>query len=192
VKHLLVALAAVLLCSASVLADPAGDLDSARSKLGGESSYRVAFADESGTTTIDYAPPDHMRVHTPEAVTLIVGGSIYTNAGSGWVRAGVNRTIFVVVAQIQDESLLQVGSSDRVSGPTAVDVGGTAMNRYDVKSLDGDTVVYRRTIWVDAKSGLPYRVVRTTGSTTLSATYSDFGRDFGIVSPATPQPMGQY
>jgi hypothetical protein len=182
----------LLLCSASALADPAGDLDGARSKLASQSSYRVTFNDESGTTTIDYAPPDRLRVRTPAALTLIVGGSIHTNTGSGWVQAGVNSTVYAVVAQIQDESLLQLGPSDQVSAPAPVDVGGTAMNRYDVKSLNGDTVVYHRTIWVDAKSGLPYRVVRTTGDTTLTATYSEFGRDFGIVDPATPQPMGQY
>jgi outer membrane lipoprotein-sorting protein len=192
VKHVFFALAGLLLCSASALADPAGDLDSARSKLASESAYRVTFVDESGTTTIDYAPPDRMRVHTPEALTLIVGGSIHTNTGSGWVQAGVNSTVYAVIAQIQDESLLQVMSGDQVSGPAVVDVEGTTMNRYEVKSLNGDTVVYHRTIWVDAKSGLPYRVVRSTGDTTLTATYSDFGRDFGIVDPATPQPMGNY
>lgn len=193
-KHLLVALVGVLLCAGSASADPAGDVSSARTKLASLSSYRVVFDDEAGTTTIDYSPPDRMRVRTPSAVTVIIGGSVYANVGSGWVPAGVNSTIFAVIAQIRDESLLQLTADDQVSGPVAVSVNGVAMNRYDVKTTNETTVVYRRTIWVNATSGLPYRVVRAdgSGSTNLTATYTEFGRDFGIVDPATPAPANQY
>jgi len=187
-KHLLLALASLLICAAPVLADPAGDIESARSQLVGATSYRVTFEDESGTTTIDYAPPDRMRILTPVAQTVIVGASISVNTGSGWSPGAVNRSIYGLILEIQKGSLLVLGDEDQASADGQEDVDGVTMNRYEVKTVDDGVTIARRTIWINAHSGFPYRVVRADGSTTLTATYSDFDADFGIQTPATPVP----
>jgi outer membrane lipoprotein-sorting protein len=187
-KYLLVAIVSLLLCGGPALADPAADIAGARAKLAATTSYRVTFDDESGTTTIDYAPPDRMRIRTPLAQTVIVGGSISMNTGSGWVAASVNRNIYLLIVEIQDASLLAVGPGDQATAAGSESVAGAAMDRYEIKTVDGGTTIARRTIWINPHSGLPYRVTRADGSTTLTATYSDFGANFRIEVPSTPAP----
>ncbi|HEY0798223.1 MAG TPA: hypothetical protein VGD50_03680 [Candidatus Baltobacteraceae bacterium] len=181
-KRLLLAFILAVGCTGTVLADSAADaLASARSHLSALTSYRLVYEEDAGTTQIDYTAPDRLRITSPQAETLMIGGAVWLKGDSGWSPAAVNARIELLLARVQSDEPLAVNVGDTVSDGGTETIAGTAMHRYLVVSGSDSSV--RRSIWISVKTGLPFRVVKSVGDSRLTASYSAFGKDFGIVAP---------
>jgi hypothetical protein len=158
-------------------------LAQARAKLDAQSSYHLRLQDAAGNTEIDYMPPERVRIFMPGSVALIVGGSVYLNAaGSGWVPAGANPTLLILMRALEEDDFIVPADGDQVSDQGQEMLDGVPTHRYEVRTpANGSALV--REIWVGAKDGLPRRVERDTGGAKLTVTYSRFNQDFGIDVP---------
>ncbi len=162
-------------------ADPAHDaLQDARKKLDSQSSYRLSMRDGAGTTDIEYAAPDAVRITKAGSVSVMANGAMYSNTGGGWGTVSSNTAILLLRRLVQQDALIAVSDTDKVTDDGVEMMDGVELHRYDI--LGEGTL--KRTVWIDTHDGLP-RQVQQGGDGAFTATYADFGKDFAITVPTT-------
>jgi outer membrane lipoprotein-sorting protein len=170
---------------------PREALAQVRVRLDGLSSYHLHLEDQTEPTDIDYTAPQRMRITKPGSVGIIVGGGVYLNVGgAGWTPAGVNTALAVLMATLADDQLINFTNDDEITDQGSDVLGGVAMHKYEIRTPVNGSFL-RRVVWVGAKDGLPYRVERNGGTSQLTATYSEFNKNFGIEVPPGMQPAAQ-
>lgn len=170
-------LAAALICPA--YADSASDaVKAAQKKLDGQASYHLSLSEQSGVTDIEYTAPDTVRITKPQSVTVLVNGVMYSNAGNGWGTVASNSATYLLRRLLQQDVLIAVSATDRVTDDGTEVLDGISVHRYEI--LGEGT--QKRTVWIDTRDGLP-RQVQQDGDGAFTATYADFGKDFGITAP---------
>jgi hypothetical protein len=167
----LVFLAAACVAPAFGATSPRDGLAQARARLDGLSSYHVSVDDGTGPVEIDYAPPQRIRVTAPGSIAIIVDGSSYLKVGNNdWVPSGVNTTLGVLLITLAEDLLITAKDADTVTDRGTVLLAGTVLRMYEISTpINGSFL--RRTVWVGEKDGLPHRVERSGGITTLTADY---------------------
>jgi outer membrane lipoprotein-sorting protein len=186
-----VALLTVIGMSSASADTPREALAKARSHLDALSSYHLHLDDQTEPTDIDYTVPDRMRIIKPGSVGLIVGGGVYLNVGgAGWTQGGVNTTLAVLMVTLAEDQLISFTNDDEIADQGSDTLDGVAMHKFEIRTPVNGSYL-RRVVWVGAKDGLPHRVERRGGTSTLTARYSEFGQDFGIAVPPSMQPATQ-
>jgi outer membrane lipoprotein-sorting protein len=190
---LVLLLAAAFVAPASAAdTSPSDALRHAREKLDGLTSYHLQLDDETGPVEIDYTVPQRVRITQPASVAIIVGGGVYLNPGkSGWTPAGVNPTLGVLMATLQEDRLLTFTEADELADRGVSLLDGASMHVYEIRTpVNGSSL--RRLVWVGEKDGLPHHVERTGGIGKLTATYSGYNENFAIEVPPGMQPATQH
>jgi hypothetical protein len=188
----LVILAAACAVPAFGATSPRDGLAQARARLDGLSSYHLSIDDGTGPVELDYTLPQRVRITEPQSVAIIVGGSVYLKVGKNdWVPSGVNTTLGVLLVTLEEDRFITFTDEDNVADKGTVFLAGTALHMYEISTpINGSFL--RRTVWVGEKDGLPHRVERSGGVTTVTADYSRFNEDFGIEVPTNTQPVTQH
>lgn len=185
------ALPALIGMSQASAETPREALAKARSLLDTLSSYHLHLDDQTEPTDIDYTVPQRMRITKPGSVGIIVGGGVYLNVGgAGWTQGGVNTTLAVLLVTLAEDRLINFTDEDEIEDQGGDTIDGVAMHKYEIRTPVNGSFL-RRVVWVGAKDGLPHRVVRSGGTTVLTATYSEFNKEFGIEVPPDMQPATQ-
>jgi len=186
-----VALLSMIGMSSAGAETPREALAAARSHLDALASYHLHLEDGTEPTDIDYTLPDRLRITKPGSVGIIVGGGVYLNVGgAGWTPGGVNTTLGVLMVTLAEDRLINFTDDDEIADQGDETLDGVSMHKYEIRTpLNG--IFLTRVVWVGAKDGLPHRVERNGGTTSLTATYSKFNQGFGIEVPANMQPGTQ-
>lgn len=151
-------------------------------------SYRIVStttAKTTSTTILEYQAPDHFRMVTDRAETVVTPGATYVKyKGGKWAMAPVD--VSELIARFREpKELKEIEASQdfKLLGPETVGGAATLVYQYTT-ALDGQKTVSK--VWLIAGRGLPWKKESTSeyASEKVSSVLEyEYDRDITIDPP---------